>query len=47
MELLEDIGTVPEDVKTRILKERDLVTVGQWRKSPPGKVCRTVCGGLP
>ena len=30
--LLEDIGTVPEDVKTRILKERDLVTLGQWRK---------------
>lgn len=27
-----DIGTVPEDVKTRILKERDLVTLGQWRK---------------
>lgn len=33
LELLEDIGTVPEDVKTRILKERDLVTLGQWRKS--------------
>lgn len=32
LELLEDIGTVPEDVKTRILKERDLVTLGQWRK---------------
>lgn len=31
LELL-DIGTVPEDVKTRILKERDLVTLGQWRK---------------
>lgn len=37
LELLEDIGTVPEDVKTRILKERDLVTLGQWRKSPPGQ----------
>ena len=30
LELLEDIGTVPEDVKARILKERDLDTLGQW-----------------
>lgn len=33
LELLEDIGTVPEDVKARILKERDLDTLGQWRRA--------------
>lgn len=33
LELLEDIGTVPEDVKARILKERDLDTLGQWHRA--------------
>ena len=33
LELLEDIGTVPEDVRTRILKEKNTDILSQWHRA--------------
>lgn len=33
LELLEDIGTVPEDVRTRILKEKNTNILSQWHRA--------------
>ena len=33
LELLEDYGMVPDEIKTRILAERDLTVLKRWHKS--------------
>ena len=32
LDLLEDLGTVPEDLKNRIMQERDTNTLRKWHK---------------
>ena len=32
LELLQDYGTVPEELKTRIMSEKDLQTLSRWNR---------------